>query len=420
MEMTVISAEDRKHLRELARKQLEYASLPVMRERERLWYKHNDLKGDRPMITFETWTFEEEVLPPLRCSSPAAREIERQLNRNFLNHELIDDDRVVPASFEIEWDTHIRLFDLDIPKAHARDSQGRDIGYQTDYPIRDVCSDLERIRPTVHTVDREATLRRKVWLEEIFGDILPVTFGGKSLEFSVTMHALDLMGMEAMMFAMVDTPDEFHEFMKRIAAELTGTLRWMEQEGLLTPNYGNHLLHQGSWGFTTDLPGKDYRLGSPLTLQNLWGYMDAEIIGFSPDMFGEFLFPHYQEAAGLFGLLSYGCCEPLHLYWEKYISRLKDLRKVSVASWTDEAYMGEVLRGTGIIYHRKPSANFIGVGREFDEDGFRASITKTLECAQGCRLEFSFRDVYTLGGDCGKPRRAVKLVRELVEEFWQI
>lgn len=52
MENWSITQEDRNYLRELAKKQLEYSKLPVMKEREQLWYKHNNLEGERPMIHF--------------------------------------------------------------------------------------------------------------------------------------------------------------------------------------------------------------------------------------------------------------------------------------------------------------------------------------------------------------------------------
>lgn len=414
-----ITREEKIYLRELAKKQLEYAMLPIMKERERNWIRHNDLQGDVPMIAFETWTFEQEVLPALRCVSPAAREIELQIQREILNHEQIGDDKVIPPYFRIFWVLDTPIFDIRIQKVFAKDSQGRDIGYHNEYPIRDLEKELPLLKPTANRVDREATLQWKAFVDDTIGDILPTKISMNSFEFSVTMQALDLMGMEALMIAMVDEPENVQRFMERIKEELMETIRWREREGLLVPNFGNDLLHQGSYGFSGDLPGADYREGNPLTTQNLWGYMDTEIVGLSPRMFGEFLFPHYLEASRLFGLISFGCCEPVHLYWEEYISKFPRLRKVSIASWTDEAYMGQALQGKGIIYHRKPSATYMGLTREFDEEGFRKDVLKTLACARGCKLEFAFRDVYTLSGDNDKPRRAVKILRELIDENWK-
>lgn len=101
MDFWSISAEERKYLRELAKKQLEYSMLPVMKEREERWYRHNDLKTEIPMIHFETWTCENDLLPTFKCTSKPARDIELQLNRAVLNHELIGDDRVVPSCYMI-------------------------------------------------------------------------------------------------------------------------------------------------------------------------------------------------------------------------------------------------------------------------------------------------------------------------------
>ncbi len=152
----------------------------------------------------------------------------------------------------------------------------------------------------------------------------------------------------------------------------------------------------------------------------MWGFMDSqETVSISPEMFGEFFFPYYNEVAKNFGLLSYGCCEPVHPIWEKYISKLAGLRKVSISPWCDEDYMGQALKGSNVIYHRKPSPNFVGVDIELDEAAYSEHIKKTLTCAKGCKLEFSFRDIYTLGGRPGKPRRAVEILRNLIEKYWE-
>ncbi len=81
----------------------------------------------------------------------------------------------------------------------------------------------------------------------------------------------------------------------------------------------------------------------------------------SPRMYGRYVHPYYCEIAEPFGLTYYGCCEPVHDIWDQYVSKLPHLRKVSISAWYEE-YMGEALRGSGVIYSRKPSPNFVGVG----------------------------------------------------------
>jgi hypothetical protein len=143
-----------------------------------------------------------------------------------------------------------------------------------------------------------------------------------------------------------------------------------------------------------------------------------ESVGISPGMYSTFIFPYYRDIADRFGLVYYGCCEPVHAIWDSYVSQLPHLRKVSVSAWCNEEFMGEALRGSRVIYSRKPSPNFIGVGTDFDAEGFRQHIRNTLRAARGCTLEFIFRDVYTLSGDRTKPGRAVEITRELIDEMW--
>ena len=79
----------------------------------------------------------------------------------------------------------------------------------------------------------------------------------------------------------------------------------------------------------------------------------------------------------------------------------------------------ERLRGTKIIYSRKPSPHFLGVGYDFDDDEYKKYMLNTLNAAKGCNLEIIYRDVYTLGGNPSKAKRAVRLLRELIDKYWE-
>lgn len=103
----------------------------------------------------------------------------------------------------------------------------------------------------------------------------------------------------------------------------------------------------------------------------------------------------------------------MHPIWDDYISKLPNLRKVSISPWCDEEIMSQRLAGSKVIYSRKPSPNFLGVTPAFDEEAFTAYIKNTVERTRGCHTEFIFRDVYTLHGNTGKARRAAEIVRRL-------
>jgi hypothetical protein len=147
--------------------------------------------------------------------------------------------------------------------------------------------------------------------------------------------------------------------------------------------------------------------------------MDSqETTAISPKMFKEFIFPYYKEISDNFGLLSYGCCEPVHAIWDTCISKLQNLRKVSISPWCDIDFMAERLRGQNIIFHRKPSPNYLGVNKNLDEDAFRKHIRETLNSAKGCSLEITQRDVYTIHHDENKAKRYVDIIREEIGNCW--
>jgi len=222
-----------------------------------------------------------------------------------------------------------------------------------------------------------------------------------------------------MMIAMIDEPDAMHALFAYLRDSILGFAKWQEREGLLTLNNGNDYAGAGSYGFTHELPTDNYYRTGHVTTADLWLNINSqETVSISPRMYGRYVYPYYCEIAEPFGLTYYGCCEPVHDIWEKYVSKLPHLRKVSISAWCNEDYMGEALRGSGVIYSRKPSPNFVGVGTEFDEEGFAAHIRKTLTAARGCATEIIFRDIYTLNGDRSKPGRAVQITRDLINDLW--
>jgi hypothetical protein len=187
----------------------------------------------------------------------------------------------------------------------------------------------------------------------------------------------------------------------------------------MTLDNGNHYAGAGSFGFTDELPTPTCRNGGPVTRADVWANLNSqETVGISPGMYNEFILPSYRQLAEAFGLVYYGCCEPVHSIWDDSVSHLPHLRKVSISPWCDEEFMGERLRGSRVIYSRKPSPNLIGVGA-FDPDAYREHIAATVRAARGCTLEIVHRDIYTLNGDRTRAGRAIAIARELVDDLWE-
>lgn len=412
----MIGRKDREILRELAKHQLELANSLKNMERVALWKKHNICKGERPVIHIEVGTFQHEVIEPrLKCTNKIARAIEYQLYNNFINFELFDDDRVVPNFFPVQKDFYFSLFNIIVKESVMKNEDGIEQGHNFVHPIKDFAQDYSKLQKTSRYTTLSVYNNRKfAFLDDLFGDILPVRLVMSSLYAVPTQKVVHLMGMEPMFFAMYDHPEKFKEMMDRIANDYVAYFKHLEKKGELLSNTGFENLAQGSMCFWDEEPKND-----KILLSDVWGFMDSqETVGVSPDMFKEFIFPCYEKIGSLFGRLSYGCCEPVSAVWDD-IKTLKNLKKVSISPWCDEVFMGEQLRGTDIVYHRKPSPNFLGVGTTLDEDAFRAHIETTLNAAAGCTLEITQRDVYTVNNDIEKVQRYVQIIRESIDNLWQ-
>ena len=415
-----ISKEDSQILRELAKKQLEFHHREDNQRRIREWYDHNALQGQRPMIHLEAATFQQEFLPDrLRCQGEFARQVEQQLYENFQNQELFDDDRVTPDWFGVNYDTYFRLFDIQIHVEHTEMGGQESLGHHFVSVVEDLEEDYEKLKPTVFGVDKESTREKFQSISQTIGDILPVRMKMDCLYSVPTQMIVHFMSMENMMFNMYDYPELFKNMMDRVAEDTLAYYRMLEEEGLILPTVTYEGVGQGTWAFTNELPGYDQVGKRKFTPGDVWGFMDSqETVGISPQMYEEFIFPCYKKISEQFGLLSYGCCEPVDPVWD-CIGSLDNLRKVSISPWCNEDIMAERLRGSHTIYHRKPSPNFLGVNPELDEDAFRAHIRKTLQTARGCHVEITQRDVYTIHHNEDKARRYVAIIREEIEKNWQ-
>jgi hypothetical protein len=221
--------------------------------------------------------------------------------------------------------------------------------------------------------------------------------------------------MENLWTFLLDCPDAVHRLMAYLADNHRMVQEFYEREGLLTANNGNADVGQSSYGFTTRLPDK---AAGRVKLSDIWMFIEMEeTASVSPEMFREFFLPY---AAGLctgLGAIYYGCCEPLQDNWPAIYRAIPKVRKVSVSPWCDQRKMGELLRGTGVVYSRKPRANYLGVAQTLDEEAWRAHLAETFDAARGSPCEVIMRDIYQVPS-LETVRRAVAIAREEAYRYY--
>ena len=411
-----IPALEKEYIRELAKKQLEYAKLPVMSERKRLWYLHNRSQGERPMVVMEESTFINDILPPRRCEHPVTAGMERQFSQQIAAHETFDDDKVIPDYFYVFHSIHMNILGQKQKRTRAAKGPGMHID-----PLFETLEEgLPLLRPSEFACHAEESESYAKAAEDVLGDIMQVVTkdGSNCWSSSPTGHIIGIMGMENMYFSLMAEPDNFHTLMRLMTDDILRFLRWQEENSLLSLNNGNDYMGAGSYCFSDELPQADF--AGRVRPKDTWGHLNSqESIGISPKQFEEFIYPYYEMIAKEFGLIYYGCCEPVHAFWDKSLSRLPNLRKISISPWCDEEFMGERLAGGRIIYSRKPSPIFLGVEAGFDEEAFTKHIRKTAAAVKGkCKAEIIFRDIISLHGNIEKTRRAVEITRNIMEDIY--
>lgn len=409
-----ISAKDRRILRGLAARLAELSADPVMDERRAAWKARAALKPERPMILAEIGGVMDEVMPlaQLQCEGDLARGIERGWRGKIYSIEVVKDDSVVDPWIEVGW--HVSFGDYGVKSERHRTTGEKLTSYRWTPPIKDLQKDLGKLHFRSHTVDREGTMRHKAFLEENFGDIMPVKVTGRFWwTMGMTWTAIDLIGLENLMLFMYDDPDGLHGLMKLLRDDHIQLIEWCEREGLLTLNNGNEYIGSGSLGFTDRLPAADWKPGMPARLKDLWGLSESqETVGVGPDLFAEFIFPYQLSVIRKFGLCYYGCCEPVHSRWH-VIKAIPNLLSVSVSPWCDQEFMAREL-GNRYVFCRKPNPALIS-RENFNEDEIRADLRHTLDVARGCTLELVMKDVHTLANCPQRLARWVEMAREECE-----
>jgi hypothetical protein len=405
------------YLRELAKKQMAYARRPETAKRAEQWRRNNDGLPAVPPVVVETITFDPDMMPEgiVFCTSPGARKIEYTLLKNIREYELIGDDKVVPDFYPLPWKVDVDWFGIPAGTTHAKDSAGRDVGFTFDAPIKDLERDFERLKPAAISLDRQGTEDAANFIRETLDGVLPVRITGEINHVELSGMAVSLCGMENLWTCLVDCPGAVHRLMGYLAGNQRRVNEFYEREGILSSNCGNADIGQSSYGFTARLPDK---AAGTVKLGDVWMFTEMEeTSSVSPEMFREFFLPYTAGLCSGLGAIYYGCCEPLHINWSAIYKAIPNIRKVSVSSWCDQRSMGEQLRGTGIVYSRKPLPNYLGVTQTLDETAWRAHIAETFNAARGSPCEIIMRDIYQVPS-LETVRRAVAIAQEEARGYY--
>ena len=412
-----ISQKDRNILRELARRVAEIAALPIQQERIRLWKAMNALKPERPLVAIYPERAWDELLPgsTLECGE-GLRGWEMMLRRTIYQHEHIPDDRPLHADVLIGWNTWPGSIGVSSTTLHP-DGEGPE-AVSWEAPIKTL-ADTEKLQLSGMEIDREATQQQAERAADMFGDILNVRIWGGLPFWSVGMSQLIyLRGLQEAMLDMYTQPELLHRILAILRDRQMRFMDVLEEENLLSLNNDatriEYFMGSGHEGWTDELPAADF--AGRARWKDMWGLGEMqEFSGVGPDQFYEFSLQYQLPMLRRFGLVNYGCCEPLDAIYDMLIREIPKLRRLSVTSpYASKEVAAEKL-GDKYIFAWKPNPTPIAT-ETVDWDWVERDMRETLEVAKGCPLEMIMKSTETFNRDPERVTRWVELARRLAEE----
>ena len=403
----VVSESDRGILRGLAEQTAELAELPVQKKTAELWSKLNGLRMEKPMVylyqvCWGEMNYQNELTP--RCEDSFLRTVEQGMRRTLYQWEHMRADMVIEPFYDMEpvllGDDYGLEIKEDVLNAHP-DSAARSHHYIAQ--IKGM-ADVEKIKIPSITFDEEATSARVGALDDIFGDVLPVRIGINFGRYNIAPwdRLVHWTGVTEILLDLAMRPDYVHALMEQLTRAHEARIDQFLEMGQLAPNNRNMIIGQGGYGYTDELPGDDYDPEN-IGFHNLWGGGMAQVFSeVSPDMHEEFALDYEIRCMNRFGLVYYGCCEPLHHKVDLARRKIPRLRKISMSPMADDRRGAEAV-GDSLVYSCKPNPAYLATD-PWNPEAVRAEMKPILEAtkANNCNVEIILKDISTVHHD---PRR---------------
>ncbi len=392
---------DRDIIRELAVRVAEVAALPVQEQKRELWRKLNGLKPERPMVTIDQVCWNEMNVDDeltLRCEDPECRGYEWFLRMTLYQWKHFPVDMVVEPFVRV-------------PKAIRNTGIG--VGAVEEVAVTDPTNavvghafknqfvtdaDLDKIKMAVVSHDEAETARRLDVAHELFDGELGVFEQGLDYNLSVWDPISALMGVQEALYTIIDRPEYMEELARRIVRSYMSMLDQAEEQGLLC--HHQSLVHC-TGAYTDELPAPGFDPAKPRT-RDIWMFGLAQMFStVSPAMFERFEIDTSMPIFERFGLVYYGCCDPLDRKMAQ-VRKIPHVRKISMSPWVDEELGASEIRGD-YVYSRKPNPALLA-SVSFHEAEVREHLQASVDaCARhGCPLELILKDISTV---CYEPQR---------------
>jgi hypothetical protein len=391
----MVNKKDIKILQELVNHVREIVDLPIQEEKRNLWRKLNGLKPERPMVMIDQVCWNEMNVNDeltLQCTEPECRGYEEYLRRILYQWKYFPVDMVVEPFITVKKAINNTGFGIGVLQNIAvSDPTSSIVGHKFINQF-ETDDDLNKIKIPRISHDQKETDRRITVAHEIFDGFFEIKSGGMDTYVSLWDPISMWMGVENALYALVDKPDFMHKLVGKVSDGYMSMFTQLEEQGLLCEPQS--LIHC-TGAYTDELSASGYNPDKSRT-KDIWAMGLAQMFStVSPQMFKEFEVDYVSPICARFGLVYYGCCDPLDGKMNE-VRLIPNVRKVSMSPWVSKK-RGAMEIGNDFVYSCKPNPALLAV-TTFNVNRVREDLEETRDiCAKyGCPLEIILKDISTV------------------------
>jgi len=385
---------DQEILTELAKEYREVALAGENEVRRALWKELNGLRECRPLIMMDQLPWHElntDGSLTLQCQDADARIVEKSLRRQLYQAKYFPADKVFEPYLELPKiivGCHYGIIRQEVTL--ASDEKNGVVSHSYVSQLRNE-DDLENLKFPVIQVDEAKDKEHWEKISEMVSGVLPVRLSGvRMFNCGIWDGLVEAIGTDDFFFFFMDEPELLHKAAKRMV-DIRQSLIDQLAEKQLFDAYEPTVHCTGA--YTDELPQDKEKDVRP---KDVWTFGLAQMLGsVSPQMFEEYEIEYVKPLLEQFGLVYYGCCEPLHNRIDS-IRKIKNVRKISMSPWADVLAGAEHIHGDYVI-SRKPNPAYLA-SASFDAEVVRKELQETCRAAKenGCTCELILNDVSTV------------------------
>jgi len=390
------------------------AALPVQNEKKAMWRALNGLDMVRPMVCLDQLPWHELNIDDeltLQCEDLFLRGIERDIRRCLYKWKRFPADMVVENRIDVPKTVYGLNYGLKIVEETIGKQDGNDV---VSHKYIDQCPDEESlyaIRNDDIRADSALDKEHMEMCEHIFKDILPVRLFGVSIHAGVWDRIAQARPIETILYDIIDRPEFTKKVAKKFLDLTMSTVDQCEELGLLEAK--DPLVHcTGS--YVDDLPAKNYD-PEHTTAKDCWAFTMAQMFStVGPAMHEELDIDIIKPLCDRFGLIYYGCCEPLNKKID-IVRKIKNVRKISVSPWADINESAMNIAGD-YVFSGKAHPVYVAGGK-LQAEQVKDQVEQMIEACKSnnTSCEIILKDVSTVSGNPHVLTEWEKLVMKIVE-----